>query len=320
VYAVKDKDKAKDQLIKELADLRQQVEELKRPETERKREEEALRESEQDFRGLIEHSSDIIVVYDADDTMRYLSPSTERIMGYRPEEAIGKRRGSLAAIHPDDIALADNIAERAMGNPGVAVGPVEMRRQHRDGSWRWFEVINTAIIQRSGKMVVVANSRDITERKRMEEILRKSKEDLEAKTAAMAEVNAALKVLLQHRDEERKEMGERFVSNVKKLILPYVDTLKAVRLDPHSRSCLTIIESNLNEILSPFLQTLKQFDFSPRELQVASLIKDGKTTKEIAEVMGVSTGSVDTYRNKIRRKLNLNKAKVNLHTYLEHLT
>ena len=114
-------------------------------------------------------------------------------------------------------------------------------------------------------------------------------------------------------------MEARFVSNVKGLVIPYVNKMKTRRLDPEQQSCLNIIEMNLNEIVSPFLQSIGQLGLTPRETQIATLIKDGKTTKEIAQIIGMASSAIDTYRNKIRHKLNLNNKKINLQSYLQSI-
>ena len=89
--------------------------------------------------------------------------------------------------------------------------------------------------------------------------------------------------------------------------------------DPQQLTNLNILEANLNEIVSPFLHTIRQLNLTPRETQIAALIKDGKTTKEIAVIIGVATSSIDSYRNKIRTKLGLTSKKANLQSYLQSL-
>lgn len=97
--------------------------------------------------------------------------------------------------------------------------------------------------------------------------------------------------------------------------------MKRGRLHPEQISYVDIVETNLNDILSPFLQkmSVKYANFTSTEIQVANLIKAGKTSKEIADIMNVSTGTIDTHRNNIRAKLNLNRKKINLRTYLNSL-
>jgi DNA-binding CsgD family transcriptional regulator len=147
---------------------------------------------------------------------------------------------------------------------------------------------------------------------------KKSRALLEAKSTSLEEINTALKILLRQREKERKDLEERFVSNVKELVLPYVEKIRSGgRLEAQQALCVGIIETNLNEIVSPMLQTIKRFNLSPRETQILSLIKDGKKTKEIAEIIGVASSSIDTHRNNIRTKLNLSNKKVNLQSYLQ---
>jgi PAS domain S-box-containing protein len=149
--------------------------------------------------------------------------------------------------------------------------------------------------------------------------LETNREELETKTRTLEEVNTALKVLLRQIGEDKKDLEARFVSNVKQLVLPYVEKVKRGRLDHWQQSCLSIIQTNLNEIVSPLTQSLGQLGLTPRETQIAALIKEGKTTKEIAEIIGVAPSAVDTNRNRIRHKLKLNNKKVNLQSYLQSI-
>jgi len=131
-------------------------------------------------------------------------------------------------------------------------------------------------------------------------------------------VNTALKVLLKQREEDKRELEEKILANVKEILLPYVDKLKRTKLDEHQLANLNVIETNLNNIISPFIRSLtaKYLDLTPREVQVATLVKEGKTTKEIAELLHSSTAAVDFHRNNIRVKLGLKNKKANLRTHL----
>lgn len=144
----------------------------------------------------------------------------------------------------------------------------------------------------------------------------KVEEALEAKSRSLEEANTGFKVLLKHREEDRKELEERFVSNVKQLVLPYVEKLKKGRLEPLQATTVGLIEASLTEIFSPFLSNLRGFNFTPRQLEIIALIKEGRTTKEIAEFLHVSTEAIDMHRFLLRKKLGLNKEKTNLRSYL----
>ena len=109
---------------------------------------------------------------------------------------------------------------------------------------------------------------------------------MENKTHELKKINAALNVLLKYRELNKKELEEKVLSIVKELILPYIKKLQKSQLKGNQTNYLSIIESNLYEIVAPFLRRLssKYSDLTPSEIQVADLVKEGKTTKEIAEL------------------------------------
>lgn len=155
-----------------------------------------------------------------------------------------------------------------------------------------------------------------------QEEMEKKVAELEANARSLEELNTALKVLLKHREDDKMEVGVKVIANVKDLVLPYVEKMKATNLDETQRTLLEIIEIHLNEITGPFLMKLTStyLGFTPKEIQVASLIRDGKKTKDIATVMDVSKSAIDLHRNHIRNKLGLNNKKVNLRSYLSTLS
>lgn len=122
----------------------------------------ALRRSEAHFRSLIENGSDFLVILNADGTIRYGSPSIERLLGHTARENYGKN--ALAFVHPDDLArVADKFAH-LVNEPGTAV-PIEFRFRHHDGSWRDLEAIGKNLLQNEAVRGIIVNARDVTERK-----------------------------------------------------------------------------------------------------------------------------------------------------------
>ena len=158
----------------------------------------------------------------------------------------------------------------------------------------------------------------IKERKRVEGSLRERKAALTAQSINLQEVNSALKVLLRHREQDKSELEEKVLANVKELVLPYVRALRNTRLGSKQMTYIDIIESNLNNIIFAFAQELssKHLGLTPKEIKVAGLIKDSKTSKEIAELLNVSVRAVEFHRNNIRTKFGLKNKKVNLRSYL----
>ena len=142
--------------------------------------------------------------------------------------------------------------------------------------------------------------------------------ELKDQTVRLKEANAALKVLLRQRDADKIELEEKVLLNVNQLIMPYLGKLKRRKLDAKQRAYAEILESNLNEIVSPLARNLssKLLRLSPTELEVANLVHQGKTTKQIAETMNLAESTIDFHRNNIRAKLGVKNKKISLQTYL----
>ncbi len=142
--------------------------------------------------------------------------------------------------------------------------------------------------------------------------------ELKNKTAKLEEVNTALRVLLAKREEDKINLETNVLSNVQKLILPYLSEIKKSALTSSQQSYLEILESNLNEVISPFSHRLSSqyINLTPAEIQVADFVKHGKNTKEIADMLNLSPKTIDSHRANIRNKLGLRNKKTNLRSYL----
>jgi len=152
---------------------------------------------------------------------------------------------------------------------------------------------------------------DITEMKRAERAIKKREAELE-------EVNAALRVLLKKREEDKSELEDKVIFSVNKLIIPHLEKLKTSTVDHKHKTLIEIIDSNLHEIISPFKKGLSDrlSAMTPMEIQIANLVKNGRSTKEIAELLNLSPKTIDFHRDNIRKKLGIKNKKVNLRTYL----
>jgi len=215
----------------------------------------------------------------------------------------------------------DQVCEGCPAAESLKNGKIHTRERavQSEKGTQHFEITASPFLSSTGKIAgVIEVVRDTTKRKRAEKALQESNEELRAKTRSLDELNSALKVLLERREKDKEALEENIVSNEKELIAPYVETLRNTKLDTRQMTCVDIIESNLKEIVSPFLQKLasKYLGFTPKEIHIAGLIKQGKTTKEIAELFNLSVRTIKFHRQNIRAKLGLTNQRTNLASYL----
>lgn len=133
--------------------------------TKRKQTEELLVHAEAKFRSLIQSSSDMICILDLDGVVQYASPSHERILGYTPSYLMGKN--AFDFIHPEDVSKAQDVFIQAMQDTSNTLC-IEYRSRHQDGSWRYLESTVTNLLNEPSVRGMAINTRDITERKRVE--------------------------------------------------------------------------------------------------------------------------------------------------------
>jgi DNA-binding CsgD family transcriptional regulator len=181
--------------------------------------------------------------------------------------------------------------------------------------WYYMRAIRTT---GDNPLRVVVSHEDITALKLTEEALRRSREALNEQARSLEESNIALKVLLNQRDLDRKALERKVLSNVKGLVFPYVEKLKGARLKPRERTLVEIVDAHLRDIISPLLQNIANADIilTPQEMQIAALIKDGQSSKEIAEVLHITEATVNFHRKNLRVKFGLHNRRVNLRSYL----
>jgi PAS domain S-box-containing protein len=304
--------------------------------SDRKRAEEALRESEKKYRTLVEQSlQGIVIAQDAVPRLVFVNSAMAQIMGYGVDEM-----GSLSPEELNSLLRPEDRKVFFQGYRDALLGKVtpslcQIRGIRKDGTEVWLE-FSFNRIEYKGVPAVQATFMNITERKLAEHNLKKAydslghrvdvrtaelrvaNEELEIKSRNLEELNTALKVLLDKRDQERKEYEEKVLTSVKQLVEPYMEKLIKSGLDKRQKGYADILESNLREVTSPFSFSLssRYLNLTPTELHVANLVKQGRNTKEIAELMDLSTRTIEVHRTRIRKKLGITNKKANLRTHL----
>lgn len=151
--------------------------------------------------------------------------------------------------------------------------------------------------------------------------LHRREADLVTRTRELEEANIALTVLLKKREKDKETLGEDLAANVHSAVGPFLQKLKGSRLDEEQQRNLRLLEQSFGEIVTPFIKDLSSayLGLTPTEIQVATLIKQGKSTKDIAEILNLSINTVMSHRYKVRRKMGLLQSKTNLRSFLHSI-
>jgi PAS domain S-box-containing protein len=280
--------------------------------TKRKRMQEALREQTVRNELILQTAIDSISVVDMEGNILEVNPAASIISGYSQEEMVGMNIRDLEAME-----TPQETTEHIKRFVKKGSDRFETKLRRKDGQIVDVEV-STNFMDMDGKRFLFSFFHDITTRKQAEQALKEREKDLEIKTANLEEVNAALKVLLKRREEDKIELEEKVLFNVRELIVPYIEKLKENTLDEKQKVYVNILDSNLNDIISPFSLRLssRYLNFTPAQIQVANLVKHGKTTKEIADFLNLSGKTIEVHRKNIRRKIGIRNEKANLRTHL----
>ena len=177
---------------------------------------------------------------------------------------------------------------------------------HSPEQKRWF-IVRVVPFREEQQAKAIVTHENITPIMEMQEALREKELELLQEGEKLEETNTALRVLLRQRDEDRTRLEETVYNNVDRLVLPYIEKLLQGRLSDKHRTLAEIADNNLRDIISPFLRTLSSLGLllTPQEIEVANLVRNGRSSKEIADIMALSVAGVDFHRKRLRQKLGL---------------
>ncbi|MGV1098857.1 PAS domain S-box protein [Thiovibrio sp. JS02] len=308
--------------------------------TELRRAREKNRENERRFRLLFQNAPMPYQSLDGNGKIVDVNRKWLHTLGYSRAEVIGRPFADFM------VPLAKKLFKSYFNRlrRQSVINNVELEMLKKDGSGLWVSFDGEVLTDANGELVqTLCVFRDITEQKELDEMLRhsraileeqvqkrtrdlvrKSEEqqatllELQKKSQDLHDANIALKVLLEQGSKARQELEGQVVSNLKELVFPYLDELDLELVDRGAHVYVNIIRRKIEEATSSFARQLtsKLVGLTPRELQVAELVKQGRSNKEIASLLHISLGTADVYRNNIRKKLGLKNKKVNLRVYL----
>ncbi len=335
-------------------ELRERGERLEKGATGRKRREKGTWAGEERLRALVEDMPALICRFLPDGTLTFVNSGYCNYFRRKREELVGQNFFQFIP-EEDRERVRTHFTSLNRETPMVTY---EHQVIAPDRTTRWQRWTDRALLNEKGKVVefqslgtditerkqaeeALQNARDelerrveertaelaraneelraeIAERKRVEKEVKERGKELEEKTRNLEEVNTALRVLLKSREDDKAQLEEKVLFNVRELVAPYLERLKKSGLDDKQKGYTNILESNLNELTSSFSQRLssRYLRLTPTEMQVANLIKYGKTTKEIAEFLNLSSQTIEFHRKNIREKIGIKNRRANLRTHL----
>lgn len=320
---------------------------------ERKKTEAFWRESENRYRTFLESSPDPIVVYDMQGVATYVNPAFEHTFKLSRDELLGKQ---IDFVPPDnipetkaaielmlsgqkihlfetkrltkdgeilDVQLSSTLYQNDNGKPLgniVTLRDISGQKRIEEELEKYRNQLEELVAERTIELekTNIKLGQEIEDRKRAEITLKKREKELQSQSNHLEEVNTALKVLLKQREDDKKELGRIVLKNVQELVNPYLQRFTQGRMGTEQKTLAKIIETNINNIVSPFIDKLSSglAQLTPVEIRVASLVKEGKTNKEIADILLVSKNTILFHRHNIRRKLGIKNKKINLRSHL----
>jgi len=291
-------------------------------------------------------SVDMLCIADMKGFFKIVNDSFEKTLGYSKAELY--EQPYTAFVHPDDLCATMLVNDQLL--TGESIISFENRYRCKDGSYKWLAWTSRPIVSEG---INYAVARDISNIKKIEKSLMQAHDDLEqrieerttelnAKTQELKatntqlkqkesalednnhnlnELNTALKVIINHKDDVQQEIEKKILVTINTLVKPYLTKLARISPDAKQQNIIKIINANLQEIISPFSHSLasEYINLTATEIQIADLIKNTHSNKEIAELMNLSPETVIGHRKNIRKKLGIAKTKTNLSVYLKSL-
>lgn len=309
--------KSREQLIKELIRLAERIKELEKLQKWNVKALGAIRKSEAQYRGVVEDQTDLIarflpgciLTFVNKAYCRYFKMTREELLSHSFLPMVTKKRQQ---------AIQRRLSTLTPNNPVISYD-MKVVSSRRGVIWQHW--IDRGIFDASGKLIEYqAVGRDITKLKNKELDLKDSEKLLRVQKKNLEQKNVALKEILHQIDGEKNQFKEDMILNIDNLIMPIVKKIRSERGAARGKY-IDLLENNLLEIVSSFGRKIseQQFRLTPREIEICNMVKNGLTSKEIANLLYISFNTVENHRVNIRKKLNIHNRRANLTTFLQNI-
>ena len=284
-----------------------------------------LRESEAHLRSFRENAQDFVVYRLALDESSpfklkvvFVSISAKEILGIQDPMNF---ESWFENLHPDDVEKVAKANQKALNT--LKFNEEYRIYNHKLDEYRWIHGSSAGTRGEAGWTGYVNGIMiDVTKKYEAYRKLEASEMELGIKTKNLLESNAALNALIKNLESKESNFQEQVMVNIQQLVLPYLEKMRTAPLDCIRTSLIDIVESNLNKVYSDFSYRLSSslYSLTSSEIKVANLVKLGNTTKEIAATLCISYKTVESHREKIRKKLGISNKKINLRSHLLSMT
>jgi len=251
-----------------------------------------------------------VPVYFKDNTLHYLgcNKAFKKSLGCAREDIIGKTDHEIMAQKQARVHHHQDLQLLKTGETTF----YEITSAYPDGKEHDLLVFKSLFYDKDGSIGgLIGTNLDITERNQ-------AQVQAELHAAELENTNTALRVLLKQVNENKTEMESRVLDNFTRLVNPYLDLLEENLANTVQQEYIKVVKENIKKITSSFSLNLSSsyLGLSPREIQVADLVRQGRANKEAARILNISINAVEFHRNNLRKKLGLQNKKINLRTYL----
>ncbi len=257
----------------------------------------------------MESATSAIAIADSDFRLTYVNSAFLNAWGFDEESEV---LGVLAYDFWEAPDVAQDIAG-ALKCDGRWFG--ELTALRKDGSRFIAQVSANAVLDRRARMIAfMGYFVDITS-------IKETEKDLREKTQRLQEANTALKVLMDHRDVAKEQLAENVLAGVNTLIRPYLKRIREGGLTSAQETLADVLESHLKELTAPLTTRLsaRYAGITPREIEIAGMIREGRTSDEIADCLNISRSAVVFHRQNLRKKLGLKGQKRGLRSHLQEM-